>query len=249
MRLRAISARLALTGSLLAAIAPAGAPGDAQRFVQLVESRYHSARTLKAVFLERYTEGRLTVRLESGTAYFSRPGRMRWEYEEPEQKLFLADGKTVWSYTPADHTVIRAPMKESSDMRTPLSLITGKSTLSRFCKRIELLAQPGEGRAVTLRCQPRGFSDSADAAGNHSGSTARPASPEDPREIREVLLDVDPKDGWLTRVLVRQTGGIELEYNFGRWQMDMDLPESMFHFTAPKGVAIVDEGSSSAPRE
>jgi chaperone LolA len=155
MRLRAILARFALACSFLATATSTGAPDDVQRFIQLVESRYHSARTLRAVFLERYTEGRTTVRLESGTAYFSRPGRMRWEYEEPENKLFLTDGKTVWFYVPADHTVSLAPMKESSDLRTPLSLITGRSTLSRFCKRIDLLKQPVDGGPVTLRCHPR----------------------------------------------------------------------------------------------
>jgi outer membrane lipoprotein-sorting protein len=242
----AIFAPLALAGFLSAVAVSYAAPDDTQRIVQLVEARYHSARTLKAVFLERYTEGRLTVRVESGTAYFSRPGRMRWEYEEPEEKLFLTDGKTVWFYVPADHTVTRAPMKESSDLRTPLSLITGRSTLGRFCKRIELLAEPGKGGTVTLRCHPKGSPDIPGATGNLPASAGRTSSTQDPGEIQEVLLDVDPKDGWLSRVLIRQSGGIELEYSFGRWQKDMDLPESMFRFAAPKGVAIVEEGSTPA---
>jgi hypothetical protein len=37
-----------------------------------------------------------------------------------------------------------------------------------------------------------------------------------------------------------------MEYRFGRWQENMDLPDSMFQFVAPKGVAIVD-GNSAAP--
>src|SRR5277367_2272052 len=77
---------------------------NVQEVIRTVEARYHSSHTLKAIFLERYNEGRLTARAESGTAYFSRPGRMRWEYESPEQKLFLTDGKTTWFYVPADHT-------------------------------------------------------------------------------------------------------------------------------------------------
>jgi outer membrane lipoprotein carrier protein len=242
MHLRANVARLLLACCFLAAFTNAVSSDDAQRIVQLVESRYHSARTLKAVFLERYTEGRQSVRLESGTAYFSKPGRMRWEYEEPEQKFFITDGKTVWFYVPADHTVTRAPMKESSDLRTPLSLITGRSSLDRFCKKIELLPQPGEDGAVTLRCRPKGTSDTKTSTG------AVAASPQDVGEIQEVLLDVDPKEGWLSRVLIRQSGGIELEYRFGRWQRDMDLPDSMFQFVAPKGVAIVEEGAPPSTR-
>jgi outer membrane lipoprotein carrier protein len=243
MRPRTILARLTFVACILATAAITISSDDSRRIVQLVESRYHSARTLKAVFLERYTEGRQSVRLESGTAYFSKPGRMRWEYEEPEQKLFITDGKTVWFYVPADHTVSRAPMKESSDLRTPLSLITGRSSLDRFCKKIEMLPQPGEDGAITLHCRPKGSPDS------HTSSGAIAASPQDIGEIQEVLLDVDPKEGWLSRVLIRQVGGIELEYRFGKWQRDMDLPESMFHFVAPKGVAIVEEGATPGTRQ
>ena len=75
------------------------------------EDHYRSVKTLKAIFLERYSDGPQNIQLESGTVYFSRPGRMRWEYESPETKLFLVDGKTVWFFVPSDKTATRAPDK------------------------------------------------------------------------------------------------------------------------------------------
>ena len=84
-------------------------PDSAKAIARLLEEHYHHAQTLRAVFLERYSEGPREARIESGTVYFRRPGRMRWEYESPEKKLFVADGKTVWFYVPADHTVTRVP--------------------------------------------------------------------------------------------------------------------------------------------
>src|ERR1700731_1774116 len=61
----------------------------AKPLVGLFEARYRSATTLQATFLERYTENGQTVRTEAGTAYFRRPGKMRWDYEAPERDLFL----------------------------------------------------------------------------------------------------------------------------------------------------------------
>ena len=119
--------------ALNAETSPQAAP-----IVRAVENRYHNAKTLKAIFLERYSNARNSGQAESGTVYFSRPGRMRWEYESPETKLFVADGKTVWFFVPADHTATRAPMKESTDWRTPLALLTGKTKLSNLCDRIDL---------------------------------------------------------------------------------------------------------------
>ena len=48
--------------------------------VRLMERRYRAAKTLQATFLERYMESGRAVRVESGVAYFRRPGKMRWEY-------------------------------------------------------------------------------------------------------------------------------------------------------------------------
>src|ERR1700691_5734488 len=86
--------------------------------VRALEAHYSGIKTLQAIFLERYADGRQNQRLESGTVYFSRPGRMRWDYESPEKKLFLVAGKLVWLYVPADRTATRAPIKESQDWRT-----------------------------------------------------------------------------------------------------------------------------------
>jgi outer membrane lipoprotein carrier protein len=215
---------------------------NVQEVVKTVEARYHSSHTLKAIFLERYNEGRLTARVESGTAYFSRPGRMRWEYESPEQKLFLTDGKTTWFYVPADHTVSRISMKESSDWRTPLSLLTGKASLNKYCKRIDFGDPPHDAPGnVTLRCVPAGSPDATKNSQPRNQNDADQAlSPDAGGQIQLVLLEVDPQTGWLASVTIRQAGGIQMEYRFGKWEGNLEVPETMFHFVAPKGVAIVN---------
>src|ERR1700684_2187378 len=76
---------------------------------------------------QKSPENDRTVRVESGVAYFRRPGKMRWEYAAPESNLFLIDGKMAWFYVPADHTVTRVPAKQSTDWRTPLALLAGET--------------------------------------------------------------------------------------------------------------------------
>jgi len=156
---------------------------------------------------------------------------MRWEYESPEKKLFLVDGKTTWFYVPYDHTVTKAPVKESSDWRTPLALLTGKADLSRLCSQIDVITQRGipAGHAV-LRCLPK------EAKG-----------PSADRDYTEVLLELDATSGELARIEIRQPGGIELEYRFGNWQSDIPLAGDLFRFQVPAGVAIVDGASLAEP--
>jgi outer membrane lipoprotein carrier protein len=203
------------------------------QIVHAVESRYSNAKTLEAKFYERYRASGQPSQSESGTVYFSKPGRMRWEYESPSTKLFLVDGVNVWLYVPADRTASRAKLKESDDWRTPLALLTGKVHLDRLCGKIELITSSGntiapadgplDPRDVVLNCSPR-----------RSG-----ASDESSSSFRQILFEVDP--GYhLTRVVVREPGDIETEFRFGDWRENVSVPESMFHFDPPPGVSIVN---------
>src|SRR5271156_5684899 len=185
-----------MLGIILIAIVSVLSPParDAQSVLHALEARYHHAQTLKAAVYERYSDSSSAGEgsAESGIVYFSQPGRMRWEYESPEKKFFIVDGTNVWFYVPADRTVSRAKVKESSDWRTPLALLTGKSDLSRLCRSIEIL-DPAK--------------TSANSPANEEDSENRPSSPENtvlrcvPRrestdadqEIREVLLESDPE--------------------------------------------------------
>ena len=208
---------------------------DAQSILRALEARYHHAQTLKAAFYERYSDAGTadSGSAESGIVYFSQPGRMRWEYESPEKKLFIVDGTNVWFYVPADRTVSRAKVKDSSDWRTPLALLTGKSDISKLCRSIEILdpakAQDPEDRPTAaensvLRCVPKRESADAD------------------QEIREVLLESDP-ESHLVRLIIRQPGDLETEFRFANWQENLPLAETMFHFAPPQGVTVVDESA------
>ena len=215
-------------------------PADsAKAIARLLEEHYRHVETLRAVFLEHYSAGPREARVESGTVYFRRPGRMRWEYEAPEKKLFLADGKSVWFYVPADRTVTKAAVKESSDWRTPLALLTGKANLSRLCSHIDLIAAKNTPSGhVVLRCVPKGEKDLKPALGPLSGPD--PTELPGAGDFTEVLLEVNTSSGELDSVRIRQAGGIEIEYRFGDWQEGLPLPEQMFQFRPPSGVAIVD---------
>jgi len=153
---------------------------------------------------------------------------MRWEYESPQEKLFLVDGKYAWLYLPADRTATREPVRESDDWRTPLALLTGRAQLSRFCGGIELLPadaasledRPSSVGNYVLRCTPK-------IHGN-----AEPA-------FQDALLEADPRFR-LVRVLIRQAGALQTEFRFGDWQENIPLDESKFHFLPPPGIAIVE---------
>src|SRR5271170_1354028 len=210
--------------------------GDASGYVKRFEATYRSENTLQATFLESYTENGRVARTEAGTAYFRRPGKMRWEYESPERDVFLVDGKTAWFYVPGDHTVMRVPVKQSTDWRTPLALLAGEMKVSRVCSRVELAPGEKAGREedVMLRCDLRG----ADV--ERSSADPDPARSQWNGNGEVVFFEIARDTGELARLLVRQSGGVQVEFRFANWRMNPPLPDSLFQFQVPRGVAIVN---------
>jgi len=227
---------------------------ESEAVVKTFETRYRAAKTLQATFLERYTENGAVVRTEAGTAFFRRPGKMRWEYEAPEKDLFLVDGKTAWFYVPADRTATRVPAKQSADWRTPLALLAGEMKVSRVCGHVDLAANeralnPDD---VVLRCRVRGTAGGGKETKRPNGSTGEASNRDDANREEGtlaapagsdndvVLFEVDRRSGELARLIVRQRGGVEVEFRFENWNLDPPLPESLFKFDVPSGVTIVN---------
>jgi outer membrane lipoprotein carrier protein len=210
-----------------------GSP-DVKAAVTRLESRYHSAKTLRASFLERYSENGRLVRVEAGIAYFRRPGKMRWEYASPEKNLFLVDGKSAWFYVPADHTVTRAAAKESADWRTPFALLAGEMKVSRICAKVDAASdeKPEADDDIVLHCELRG---ALPAKHGDADATSLPANPGE-----AVFFEVARNSGELVRVLVQDPGGLRIEFHFKDWQSDPPVADALFHFTVPSGVAIVN---------
>jgi outer membrane lipoprotein carrier protein len=243
----------AVGGAILAAAA-AEKSSDMEP-IRRMEHRYRAAKTLQATFLERYTENERTVRVESGVAYFRRPGKMRWEYAAPENNLFLIDGKMAWFYVPADHTVTRVPAKQSTDWRTPLALLAGETKVSRVCARVALAPEqpPEEAGDAVFSCTLRGSVESKTrTAAKNANPVVRSAEASKltnltPRQNSEqgeqedtVLLEIGRESGELVRIVVRNKGGVGIEFHFAHWLDDPPIAEALFHFQPPEGVAIVN---------
>jgi outer membrane lipoprotein-sorting protein len=55
-----------------------------------------------------------------------------------------------------------------------------------------------------------------------------------------VILEVKQDTSELVRILVRGSGGVDLEFKFKDWRFDPAVPDSFFQFAVPPGVAIVN---------
>lgn len=99
-----------------------------------VESYMNSINTLKARFQQRGPDGKLT----RGMFHMSRPGKVRFEYEEDVPLLIVSDGRTINMVDYELRQVTKWPIKD-----TPLALLVADEIV--LGKNVTLVASgPGE---------------------------------------------------------------------------------------------------------
>ena len=204
---------------LLAPSVALGSPDpDVRTIAQNVDNRYNHIRTLQAEFTELY-RGAGTERTETGTLWLKKPGKMRWEYRSPKEKLFVSDGKDAWFYLPGDRQVRKAPVRKLDDLRSPLRLLLGKTRLEKELQGLSLASDvapltPGN---VTLRGIPKGMADRAS----------------------QVLLEITPESR-IARIVLEEVDGSVTEYRFDQQQENVEVSDQQFRFSPPPGVETVE---------
>jgi len=202
--------------------AAASPPPDVHAIAQAVDERYNHLRSLQAEFTEVY-RGAGTERTESGTLWLKKPGKMRWEYRSPREKLFLSDGKDAWFYVPGERQVRRTAVKKLEDLRSPLAFLLGKTKLEKELQGLSLVRDPVPGVAppaagdVVLRGVPKSLAD----------------------RVSQVLLEITPEH-WISRILIEEVDGSVTEYRFSDQRENVSVPDQRFRFAVPDGVEVID---------
>lgn len=210
-----------LSITLLLALPPAFAANpalDVHAIAQAVDNHYNHLRTLQAEFIETY-RGAGIERTESGSLWLKKPGKMRWEYRSPKEKLFLSDGKDAWFYLPGDHQVRRTSVRKLDDLRSPLGFLLGKTRLEKELDGLSVASDLGPLTAgnTVLRGVPKGMAD----------------------RVNEVVLEVTP-DYRIARIQFEEADESVTEYRFSEQKEDAEIADQRFHFAPPPGVEVVE---------
>jgi outer membrane lipoprotein carrier protein len=98
--------------------------------VRKLQARYDATKDFTADFTQTVEAATLGKPLQSaGQVFFKRPGRMRWEFLEPEKQTIIADGKLLWVYQPEHHQVLKPPFRAAFQSATPISFLLGVGQL------------------------------------------------------------------------------------------------------------------------
>ena len=195
----------------------AAGPVDVHEIARKVDERYNHLRSMQAQFTEIY-RGAGIERTESGTLWLKKPGKMRWQYRSPREKLFLSDGKDAWFYVPGDRQVRKGPVKNLDDLRSPLAFLLGKARLEKELQGLSLAPDVSPLRAgdLVLRGVPKAMAN----------------------RVSQVLLEITP-DSRIARILIEEVDGSTTEYQFSDQEENIAVNDQRFHFSPPPGVEVI----------
>ena len=198
----------------------AGFAADVKTTAAAVDAHYNHLRSLQADFTELY-RGSGMERTETGTLWLKKPGKMRWEYRSPREKLFVSDGKDAWFYVPGDRQVRKTSARKLEDIRSPLAFLLGKTKLEKELTGLSLAPDvpPLQAGDVVLRGVPEALAD----------------------RLGQILLEVAP-DRRIVRIVIEQLDGSSTEYRFSDQKENVPVADGKFQFRPPPGTETVEGG-------
>lgn len=158
----------------------------------------------------------------NGTLIYRKPGQRHLEIREGEStentQRLVSDGSVEWQYYPKGNVAYRIENPpEAPGPHRPFTDV--KPETVRFMKKVE----GPEGALLQFEAEPR------------------PQSVEgSPVPVETVRLDLSEKDGMLREmVMLDEKDKPVLTQRFTGLELNVEVPEGQFKFTAPEGVSVL----------
>jgi outer membrane lipoprotein carrier protein len=151
---------------------------------------------------------------ETGRIYLERPGRVRWEYEEPERKTAMVVDNRTLVYLPSDQQLLRGELDDDSIL--PRLLVGGAGFRESF--EATVVRDASHDGTTRLALQPRGTAEG----------------------VVHATVTVDDESGELLEAEIVDAAGNRMRYRFADWKRNRRLPPGIFALEAPPGTEIVD---------
>jgi len=190
---------------------------SAPETARALQQKYDRVKDFTADFTHTYEGGVLKKKTtERGTVQIKKPGKMRWDYTSPDKKLFVSDGRQIYSYIPADKQVIRSQMPADDEATTAVLFLAGKGSLTRDFA--VTYAQSDETPGTwALRLEPR----------------------QKQRDYDWLVLVIDRSTLQIRSLTAAEQQGGRSTFAFTNYHENAGVPDKAFEFKIPRGVDVI----------
>ena len=190
-------------------------PSSNTILIDRIQKFYDKTEDLTADFIQKYTRVALSRTSESrGVVTIKKPGMMRWDYREPAEKSFIADGNKLVVYEPEEEQAIIDRNFKSSQLTSSMSFLWGKGKLTDSFK-LKSSQISGTNTIVYLR-------------------------PKSDATYKELVLTGETKSGRVLESKLHETAGNTNHFKFRNIRTNTKVKKSRFEFVPPAGIDIIE---------
>ncbi|RJP56974.1 MAG: outer membrane lipoprotein carrier protein LolA [Deltaproteobacteria bacterium] len=191
-----------------------------EEIVAKIQGVYQRTKDFRAEFIQESTLKTLNkIQVAKGKIYFKNPGKLRWDYYHPDKQEVVTDGKTLWMYMPQDRQVMISELSKVYRSNTSTFFLSGMGNLKRDFD--VQLVQP------TLNKEEKGY--------------LLKLVPKEPQaNLNELFLLIDKVTFQVMETYFNDFYGNLIRIKFKNPVINRGLSDSIFVFTIPKGVEVIE---------
>lgn len=204
------------------ALAAAAFPVTPEEAVASLERAIKAVGTLRARFEQlHYSMSVSTPLREKGEFFFEKPDRMRWEYQDPQDKVFLFKDGVLQMYIPEDKQLTRSRVPRETLESDIFGIFLG---VMSFKEAYIIEESPFPTDATHVR-QVK-------------------LTPRTEGECSHILLEIDERTWLLRRAIFVEWAGNKREFVFSQVRTGVRLPRRTFELKVPPDCEIIDDGET-----
>ena len=182
-----------------------------------LQKKYDTIRDFSADFVHTHEGGVLKrKREERGTLFVKKPGKMRWNYKSPDEKVFVSDGVRLIQYFADDNRAVVSPAPDED--QAAVVFLAGRGNLNRDFNIT--FAQNQAQNAWTLRLEPK--------------------QPQQEYDWLEITAARDTYQ--LQGLTVGEKQGSRSTFAFSNFKENPGLTDKTFAFSIPRGAEVNNAG-------
>ncbi len=204
---------------------------EIREVVKKIQARYEQTKDLQAEFRQiTKIEGFATPLTSNGNLFIKKPGRLRWDYREPDVQEIYVNGNELMMYVPQHKQVLVGKLTQMAASQAPLQLLQGAAKLE---EHFEAQATPGgergEGGIPLVTLIPK------------------EAGPESVRTVLRIVVEAQPKTYFIKTVSIHEVSGNIASFQFSNLQPNTGLKGALFEFAVPAGVEVIKAPALGPP--
>jgi outer membrane lipoprotein carrier protein len=151
----------------------------------------------------------------SGKLFVKRPGKMRWEYVQPESQIIISDGDDLWIYRKEDNQVMLG--------KAPSFFANGK----------------GAGFLSDLKTLRTEFTITLEGKDDKENQIIKLVPKKESVELTRIHMTVSSQTDTIDQIVTLNGYGDETQIDISQYHFNQELPDDMFLFEIPDGAEVL----------